>query len=320
MPWEHKKKRQPWKVPEVATSRKALFGVVGGCLLGLVGFAALQTLIEDYKSRIDAAAAPVETAFVMVAARELAVGVRVDIDDVFAVALPVEHITPDMARIPQQIVGRYPRERILPNEFIRSQRLADPDRGDGLNALLPREMRALSIELSNGAALSGHLQPGSYVDVLATVFPDGEEEEVTTTLVQGLFILAVNERSIILTPQEEREARQIPRPSVTFLVTPEEAEKVTLAERTAMLHLALRNDLDDKYAETHGVDVDALLGRLGLKDEEPVATVARAPRAPEPPPVVAEEPVTHAVRMISGSKVSTVETQPDPALPAGSTR
>lgn len=310
MAWDRSndKKKKGSSLPDVSSWQKSALGIVAGIALGVGACYGGWLILQDYQQRIDSAVAPNPTRLVMVAARTLNPGVRVAESDVFAVALPVESVTPDMVLYPEGIVGRYPKERILSNEFVRAERIANPERGEGLNAILPRDMRALSVEISNGEALSGHLQPGSYVDVLATYFPDDDkEDEVTRTILQGLFVLAVNERTVFLTPQEEREIRRIPRPSVTFLVTPEEAEKVTFAEQTAVLRLALRNDLDTQYADVHGVDMSSLLDRLGLAARDDDGLVAT------------HVPAVETLRVIEGSKVEHTTVRPDPSPEPGTT-
>src|SRR5262245_20478727 len=62
-----------------------------------------------------------------------------------------------------QAVGRVPVERILAGELLREERLADPEAGVGLNAVLPRGTVAVRVPL--GASLA---EPGDYVDLLIT--------------------------------------------------------------------------------------------------------------------------------------------------------
>jgi Flp pilus assembly protein CpaB len=55
-------------------------------------------------------------------------------------------------------------------------------------------MRALSIDISDGSAVSGFLNPGNYVDVIVTIEGDDTREAETVTLLQAVTVLAVNNR------------------------------------------------------------------------------------------------------------------------------
>ena len=76
---------------------------------------------------------------------------------------------------------------------------------------------------------------------------------------QALFVLAVNSRSVEMSPEEARARPARQRPSVTLLTTPDEAKLVAFAEAVGDIHLSLRNDLDQAYAEIDGADLTRLL-------------------------------------------------------------
>jgi pilus assembly protein CpaB len=242
----------------------------------------LYRLILTYQERIDEAKRPEDTVMVIVAARDLYQGVTITEEDLYGVQIPPRFLPEGVFLSPEHVVGRIPRERVLANEFVRADRLADPESGVGLNAVIPRGMRAISVEIKDGAALSGFLNPGNYVDVLVTVEPDADEKSAPTetkTLMQAVFVLGVNSRAQRET-EEQREMRGAQSPSVTLLVTADDAEKVAHAENVGDITLTLRNDLDINFAENlgEGVDIAALRGKL--KVQEPVRRTAAA--APKP--------------------------------------
>lgn len=147
------------------------------------------------------------------------------------------------------------RERVLGSEFIREERLADPTGGLGLNAMIPRGMRAVSLDLSDGAAVSGFLAPGNYVEVLVTLPGEAEESE-TVTLLQAT---TVSEMGAEQAPsQSGRRA-----PTITVSVTPDQAERVSHAIAQGQVTLTLRGDIDVTHAETHGARASSLLGEGG---------------------------------------------------------
>ena len=253
---------------------RALIFIGMAVTLGALALVGLYQLISSYQARIDEAKRPEDTVMVIVAARDLYQGVTITEEDLYAVQIPPRFLPEGVFLSPEHVVGRIPRERILANEFVRADRLADPESGIGLNAVIPRGMRAISVNIQDGAALSGFLNPGNYVDVLVTVKPDDEAKSrsgagpETQTLLQAVFVLGVNSRMQKETAEEAQQARGSQRPSVTLLTTADDAEKVAHAENMGEIRLALRNDLDVNFTNLPGVDIEARRGKL--KTVEPV--------------------------------------------------
>ena len=283
---------------------RALVALLVAVLFGGVAVVALFQLITSYQARIDEAKKPEDTVMVIVAARDLYPGVTITEDDLVAVEIPPRFLPGGVFLSPEHVVGQRPRERILANEFVRATRLANPESGEGLNAIIPREMRAISVEISDGAALSGFLDPGNYVDILVTIDPESEtnsgKEVETHTLLQAVFVLGVNSKA----QNEAMDANSAAkRPSVTLLVTAQQAEQVAHAESMGDLRLALRNDLDNNFVESQGADVKALLGIL-KKPEPRRRAPAPKPVAPAPDPEPAPAP---SVLIIQGDRTTTEE-------------
>lgn len=249
-----KQKKVPW-----TPRQRSLAGAVIGLSLGVWGAMTVYGVVTQYQ--VELAQAQVEpTVEVLVAARDLPVGMRIKERDLVRVALPEHLFVEGMVTHPAQILGEVPKEPMLADEPFRKERLAVPEEGIGLNAVVPFGMRALSVEIADAQALGGHLTPGTFVDVTLTYLPDNDTEQIVTrTVAQALFVLAVNADPVELTPQQEREVRKTPRPSVTFLVDPEQAKELTFAEQVGTLSLTLRNQLDSAYAHTTGVSMDSLL-------------------------------------------------------------
>ncbi|MEZ4321967.1 MAG: Flp pilus assembly protein CpaB [Myxococcota bacterium] len=285
---------------------RALVALFIAVVFGGVSVVALFQLITSYQARIDEAKKPEDTVMVIVAARDLYPGVTITEDDLVAVEIPPRFLAGGVFLSPEHVVGQRPRERILANEFVRASRLANPESGEGLNAIIPREMRAISVEVSDGAALSGFLDPGNYVDVLVTIDPEattGRGGEVEThTLLQAVFVLGVNSKA--QNEAMDGGGRGSTRPSVTLLVTAQQAEQIAHAENQGELRLALRNDLDNNFVESQGADTEDLIGFL--KKKEVVRTRVAAKPAPAAPAPVEPAPAP-TVLLIQGNKVKTEE-------------
>lgn len=218
----------------------------------------IYVVLTSYQQDLVEAQMPEEVVQVMVASRDLYQGRTITEEDLTMTELPPTFVPDSVLRQPEQATGRVPRERILANEFIREERLADPEAGLGLNAIIPRGMRALSINISDGSAVSGFLNPGNYVDILVTLSGDSEQSESeTVTLLQAVTVLAVNAR---VGQSGGGDAKSKVKPSITVAITPEQAEKLTHAVAQGEVTLTLRNDIDVTHVETHGAFIQKLLG------------------------------------------------------------
>ena len=229
-------------------------------VLGAGACVGLFVVLDDYQQRLTESRQPEDTVMAIVAARELYPGIPISEDDLIAIELPPRLLPEGVFLTPEHVVGQRPKERILANELVRSDRLANPGNGDGLNTIIPRQMRAISVELADGPALSGFLDPGNSVDMLVTLDPESEQgarrDVETHLLLQSLFVLGVNgvaqaQSSDAIDPEK--------RPSVTLLVTAEQAEQVAHAETVGELRLTLRNDEDKGWVGSSGVGIGDLI-------------------------------------------------------------
>jgi pilus assembly protein CpaB len=280
---------------------RALLFLALALLAGIAALVILSQLFSQYESEISEAKQEEDKVMVIVAASDLYPGVTITEQDLYMVSIPPRFVPDQIFFRPEHVVGRIPRERILENEFIRNERLADPESGVGLNAWIPRGNRAISLPLGSGSALTGFLRPGNYVDILATVSNgrDGgglrgmgvggfspsprsrarlDERELSTetfTLLQAVFVLGVNGRMQGESWEEALQKREGGGGSVTLLVTSEQAEMLAHAMRMGTLRLTLRNDLDMNYQELAGVDVAALRRKMKQASAKKVVPTAK---------------------------------------------
>lgn len=110
---------------------------------------------------------------------------------------------------------------------------------------IPAGMRAVTISVSEAAALAGVLLPESMVDVMITAngnHPDFPGN-VTATLVRNVKVLATSQ-------QRHRYSENSPRPlrTITLAVTPEQGNKLILAQQYGQLSVALRSGRDGEIA------------------------------------------------------------------------
>jgi pilus assembly protein CpaB len=184
----------------------------------------------------------------------------------------------------QQAVGRGVIAAIYPNEPIAEGRLAPRGAGAGLASMIPLGKRAVALKIDEVVGLAGFVVPGMRVDVIVAGGNSGSGRSGTLsrTILQNIEVLSAGQK-IEKTGDGKPQDAQV----VNLLVTPDQAEVLSLASSEAKVQLVLRNPLDTKEEKTHGTSVAAI---FGLPDEpKQVASAApvRVSRpAPPPPPTV----------------------------------
>jgi len=324
----------------MASANIAYVFIGGAALAAVVATFGVVKLVESYQTPADAVEKDVKTTNVVMARRTLYQGVEIASDDLWVRSIPTEYLPEVVAdaktsekskaevfKSRERVVGQVPAERILKNEIIRPERLADSGAGTGLNAVIARGMRALSLDLRNGDAITSFLQPGNYVDVLVTM-----EDEIgglhTETLMQSVFIVGVNSKAENES-EEDKASRGKQRPSVTFMVTPEQAEQLAYATEMGDVSLALRNVQDLTFDPTTQFDIDGVLRRISAqKEADPAARMVRVPTgpvgSPRPAPVAADPVPVEPVRsnapqidIIRGNQHTSVPAEEKVNLPGG---
>jgi Flp pilus assembly protein CpaB len=174
-------------------------------------------------------------------------------------------------------------ERIIAGEYIRTERLAAKDAGVGLNAIIPKGLRAVSINVTDSSAVSGFLNPGNYVDIITSLVAEEKSIDMTITMLQARKVLAVNNRVGSDAGFDYKTDRNY-MPSVTLAVTPAEAEKLAHASAQSQLTLTLRNDIDVEPVKNEPIDSSKLIGQID-KPAAPIAPVkVRRPISELPKP------------------------------------
>ena len=255
---------------------RALFFLALSGLAAIVAVGLIYQLVRSYKDQLEQAQQEVDvTVDVIVATHTLYQGQTLTDQDVAIKQFPPAFVPETVFHTMDEVVGRVPQERILDGEYLRKERLADPQAGVGLNAIVPKGMRALSINISDAPAVSGFLNPGNWVDILLTGTTSTHGIAVVTTqtvtMLQARKVLAVNARMSSDDAGDENTSGF--SPSITLAVTPEEAERITQAKRAGQLTLTMRNDVDVTQVKTEGAKADKLIGRV----DQPAAPIPKLP-------------------------------------------
>jgi pilus assembly protein CpaB len=236
----------------------------------------------------------IATHFTVVANERLPVGSIVDARQVRLVPWPQDAPVAGGFQTVEEVVGRGLIAEVVQNEPITSTKLASRESGGGLPPSIPQGMRAMSVRVNDMTGVAGFAVPGTRVDVIVTVRPD--RESISRVVVSNVQVLTAGTR---FDSESARTGEAMPAAVVTLLVTPQDAERIALAQNEGSIMLALRNPLDVIEVETRGVGMSGLLAPPA---PAPVRTVVRGqPRvaAPPPPP---PPPPPYTVETIRGAR------------------
>jgi len=251
--------------------------LIGASASGLLaGYVAL-VYVSAEPAPLDAAE-PSQT--IVVASRDLPAGSIISREDLESIEWPGSSMPEGFATQAGDVVGRGLIVEVRKNEPLLAWKLAEKEAGGGLTITIPEGMRAVSVEVDEVIGVAGFVLPGTRVDVLVTIMPGTDRRETTTrTILQNVRAIAADQRY-----QQDIQGEPQYVTVVTLLVTPEEAESLTLAATEGRIQLALRNTLDSDEIETRGRRITSLISGGGSP-----STAASTPRPvaqPEPEQVI----------------------------------
>ncbi len=220
------------------------------------------------------AAEMTEPVKVVVATQDLATRTLIEPGMVREAIRPLATLPTNCATSPQEVLGRVTTAALAADEPVRRSVLAARSGNLGLAYVVPEGMRAVTVAVDPIIGVAGFLKAGNHVDVLATF--EADQVSLTKTVLQDVELLAIGPEVV---PGEVnrfasgRSGRPKEQPNATFALSPEDAEKLILAESKGKLRLTLRSVGDGARIVLSGVRSDNLIG------VRPGATVAAGPRA-----------------------------------------
>ncbi len=251
-------------------------------LLSLAVAAAASAVVYQAARNAPAPAAAAATVPVAVAARALPVGTKLAAADLKLVDWPASApVTGGVSRI-EDAVGRGLIAAVIENEPLSAAKLAGAGAGAGLPPMITAGMRAISVKVDDVVGVAGFAEPGAHVDVVVTI--SQRDESVSRVVVSNVQVLAAGTRADQAQPAD---GKVTPSSVVTLLVTPGDAERISLASSIGRIMLTLRHPLDASTTDTTGTRVGAL---LGTPPPPPPSAAPRQAAARAPKPVVAEAP------------------------------
>lgn len=194
---------------------------------------------------------------VLVAKKNIPKDFKLDETMVEFQSIPKKYVQPKALHKIDEILGQISGSTIFDGEQIIATKLLSIEDA-GLAFKIPKNFRAFSISVDEITGVGGHVRPGNYVDVMG-IFDFGDErksDQRAVTLLQNVYVLAAGadlgqavplaadkalekKMSKGYVPNENK--RGAPYRAVTLMLTPDEAQKVMLAQEVGALSLSLRS-------------------------------------------------------------------------------
>lgn len=242
------------------------------------------------------------TAKIIVPARDLRIGTIIKDTDV-SVGEWVGPLPKGAIVSKDAVIGRGVVSQLYQGEPIVDSRLAPEGSGGGLAATIKPGMRACAIRVDDVVGVAGFVLPGMRVDVLVS----GNDPGVPTnngpkvkTLLQNIEVLSAGTNI-----QKDNDGKPVSVQVVNLLVTPEQAELLSLASNQTKVQLVLRNPLDTETPKTPSIAMASVFSDGNPAPKPPKAGFRKPVPVAKPVP-----PRVFLVEVINGSK-RTEEKFPD---------
>src|SRR6202162_4200776 len=226
--------------------------------VALAGLAAMLASVVVYsalkRSEAEVQKAMAKTVYIVVAAEDMPLGSKIDPGQLKLARWSADAIPDGAFMNPSQVAGAFVKNQFVTNEPIVATKLFLGQKTAGVMPLLiPPGMRAVSVQVDEVSDIAGFILPHARVDILVAVSNQGNgqaDKPFSKIVLQNVEVLAVAQE--VEQKKDEPELVKV----VTVLVTPQDAERLALATREGVLHLAMRNYSDSKIVLTDGTNVE----------------------------------------------------------------
>ena len=291
-----------FSMPKIPERAQLILVLAVAVICGAIASFGTLKYLKD-KERALASAAPVglvETSTVVVARQEIKPGTAIERNALELAQWPKGHEPAQSASDIEAVVGRQVKTRVYPGEPLLEPRLVPKGEAGGMQVRIPVGMRAMSVKVDPEIGVSGFVQPGNRVDVVANL-KRSTGGSIAKVVLQNVLVLAVEHE------MESDSDKPIEATTVTLALTPEDVERLSMARTEGQLALALRNLRDEAMVETVGLTVDDVGGPLVVAQAKPEPPAEETvEKSAEPPPPA---PVYHTVQLIEAESSSDVKFQ-----------
>jgi pilus assembly protein CpaB len=272
--------------------RRLLLIVLCASIIGLLASFLVYRVVSQVARAGDDRAEPI-----VVAAANIGLAETITAQHVKLVPWPKAAVPPGAIRTLENAEGRVVRGSIVAGEPLMEAKLAPQLAGKGgiMPMLVPEGQRGVTIKLDEAMRESGFVLPNSRVDVLVSMpKAPGSNEKIAKVILQDVTVLAAGQTV------EMKDNKPVTNTTVTMALTPQQVERLAVAQAEGKLMLVQRNLRDTDVVRTPGATPSSLLSDAGAAATKPEVKPVAVRSTPLPLPAIEKYPVA----VIRGGKVS----------------
>jgi pilus assembly protein CpaB len=207
-----------------------------------------------------------ETVPVFVALKDIPLGEPLSAAILKQEPWPKDRVPPGALSNIDEVEGRRVRQKLFAGEPILENKLLSKGASQqGASAVIPNGYRVVSVQVDSVSG-STLILPADRVDVLVYLVGNAQHgipETSTRTVLQDIKVFAVND--VVDLDKDKDKAMS---KTISLLVTPAQAAKVTLASELGKIRLVMRGPQDNAHAEDATAKPEELLGRSANSDRK----------------------------------------------------
>lgn len=212
-------------------------------IMGLIAVA----LVFSYLKKVEqnSVATEIQYGKVVVARTQVPVRTKVKEEMLDEAIVPTDMINKDAITEIDEVLGKVTNQVIFEGEQILNAKFEDAENLRELAFIIDQGQRAVSIGISDITGLGGNIKPGDHVDVIGVFQAEVTGIDSSFTILSDIMVKAVGSS---LGPEDQGEGTEKSNArTVTLEVTPQQAEKLVLADEKGSLRLSLRHP-DEIYS------------------------------------------------------------------------
>ena len=271
--------------------RRFLLILICASVIGfLASFLVYRVVSQAASARSD------QSESIVVATVDLGLADTVTSQHIKLVSWPKASVPPGALRTSAEAEGRVVRSSVVAGEPLIDGKLAPQLSGRGgiMPMLIPEGQRGVTIRVDEAMRESGFVLPNSRVDVLVSMPKAATNEKVAKVILQDVTVLASGQTV------EMKDNKPVTNTTVTLALTPQQVERLAVAQSEGRLMLVQRNLRDTQFVRTPGATPSSLLSDIAPAPSPEHKPTVLARSAPLPVPVVEKYPVA----VIRGTKIT----------------
>ena len=280
-----------------------LLALALGC--GLVASIGISQVMER---RNQSNGAPGETEAVLVALTDILPSEPVTEQNVKIEEWPKSKVQSGALTKPEEYENKRARQKIFAGEQLVAAKLIGANELKNASPEIPKGFRAVAVRVDAVSGTGSLIVPGDRVDVIVFLSKNPShdiQETQTKTILQDVKVFAVD-AGFQRNPDQEETA--VAAKTISLLVTPAQAEKVTLASEMGSIRLILRNGDDNQIVETDSTGASDVLGYGGGSNR---GTEVSKPAQPSPTATAMSGATQTLLKFLQSRKANSAVAKPE---------